>query len=180
MVFQCITIHQVPREVLKTQASGLGFQHLPRDLANVNAWKTMFDPYINKIRNTWDLTWENIRFDMKIQISLRIRSVWSVFVVCLKNFASLPIQNVLSEESHQTGHLNLHLVHMSEDMFFDIIFNTLCCWRWKNWRKKTNSDYVYLFKLSYNRQFKWNAILPGVGKKYIGCANQNYVFKVKA
>ena len=23
----------------------LGFQHLPRDLANVNAWKTMFDPY---------------------------------------------------------------------------------------------------------------------------------------
>ena len=28
---------QVPREVLKTAASGLGFQHLPRDLANVNA-----------------------------------------------------------------------------------------------------------------------------------------------
>ena len=26
-------------------AYGLGFQHLPRDLANVNAWKTMFDPY---------------------------------------------------------------------------------------------------------------------------------------
>ena len=24
---------------------GLGFQHLPRDLAKVNAWKTMFDPY---------------------------------------------------------------------------------------------------------------------------------------
>ena len=24
----------------------LGFQHLPRDLANVNAWKTMFDTYI--------------------------------------------------------------------------------------------------------------------------------------
>ena len=28
-------------------AYGLGFQHLPRDLANVNAWKTMFDPYID-------------------------------------------------------------------------------------------------------------------------------------
>ena len=27
-------------------AIGLSFQHLPRDLANVNAWKTMFDPYI--------------------------------------------------------------------------------------------------------------------------------------
>ena len=45
MVFQCINIRQDPREVLKTAASGLGFQHLPRDLANVNAWKTMFDPY---------------------------------------------------------------------------------------------------------------------------------------
>ena len=24
---------------------GVGFQYLPRDLANVNAWKPMFDPY---------------------------------------------------------------------------------------------------------------------------------------
>ena len=32
--------------MLKTEAEGLGFQHQPRDLANVNAWKTMFDPYI--------------------------------------------------------------------------------------------------------------------------------------
>ena len=46
MVFQCINIRQVPWEVLKNAAFGLGFQHLPRDLANVNAWKTMFDPYI--------------------------------------------------------------------------------------------------------------------------------------
>ena len=37
MVFQCINIRQVPREVLKTAASGLGFQPLPQDLANVNA-----------------------------------------------------------------------------------------------------------------------------------------------
>ena len=49
MVFQCINVRQVPREVLKTAASGLGFQHLPRDLANVNAWKTMFDPYNNRL-----------------------------------------------------------------------------------------------------------------------------------
>ena len=48
MIFQCINIRQVPWEVLKTAASGLGFQHLPRDLANVmNAWKTMFNPYNN-------------------------------------------------------------------------------------------------------------------------------------
>ena len=46
MVFQCINIRQVPWEVLKTAAFGLGFQHLPRDLAEVNTWKTMFDPYI--------------------------------------------------------------------------------------------------------------------------------------
>ena len=46
MVFQCINIRQVAWEVFKTAAFGLGFQHLPRDLANVNAWKTMFDPYI--------------------------------------------------------------------------------------------------------------------------------------
>ena len=33
----CINIRQVPWEVLKTEAEGRGFQHLPRDLANVNA-----------------------------------------------------------------------------------------------------------------------------------------------
>ena len=38
-VFSCINIRQVPREVLKTEAEGRGFQHLPRDLANVNALK---------------------------------------------------------------------------------------------------------------------------------------------
>ena len=48
MVFQCINIRQVPWEVLKTAAFGLGFQYLPRDLANVNAWETMFDLYISK------------------------------------------------------------------------------------------------------------------------------------
>ena len=48
MVFQCMNIHQVPREVLKTEASGLGFQHLPQDLANVNAWKTCLIPVLYK------------------------------------------------------------------------------------------------------------------------------------
>ena len=43
--FSCINIHQVPWEVLKTEAEGRGFQHLPRDLANVNALKAMFDHY---------------------------------------------------------------------------------------------------------------------------------------
>ena len=37
--FSCINIRQFPWEVLKTEAEGRGFQHLPRDLANVNALK---------------------------------------------------------------------------------------------------------------------------------------------
>ena len=37
--FTCIKIRQVPWEVLITEAEGRGFQHLPRDLANVNALK---------------------------------------------------------------------------------------------------------------------------------------------
>ena len=37
--FSCINIRQVPREVFETEAGGRGFQHLPRDLANVNALK---------------------------------------------------------------------------------------------------------------------------------------------
>ena len=52
MVFQCINIRQVYWEVLKTAAYGLGFQHLPRDLANVNAWKIMFEPYITSYEET--------------------------------------------------------------------------------------------------------------------------------
>ena len=37
--FSCINIRRVPWEVLKTEADGRGFQHLPRDLANVNELK---------------------------------------------------------------------------------------------------------------------------------------------
>ena len=43
--FSCINIRQVPWEVLKTEAEGRRFQHLPRDLANVNALKTLFERY---------------------------------------------------------------------------------------------------------------------------------------
>ena len=37
--FSCINIRQIPKEVLKTEAVGRGFQHLPRDLTNVSALK---------------------------------------------------------------------------------------------------------------------------------------------
>ena len=39
-----INIRQFPREVMKTEAGGCGFQHLPRDLANVNALKNHVRP----------------------------------------------------------------------------------------------------------------------------------------
>ena len=35
--FSCINVCQVPREMLKAEAEGRGFQQSPRDLANVNA-----------------------------------------------------------------------------------------------------------------------------------------------
>ena len=35
--FSCINVCQVPREMLKIEAEGRGFQQLPRDLANFNA-----------------------------------------------------------------------------------------------------------------------------------------------
>ena len=45
MILSFINIGKVPREVLKTLGEAQGFQHLPRDLANVNEWKIMFDPF---------------------------------------------------------------------------------------------------------------------------------------
>ena len=44
-VFPCINIRCVPREVLKTEGAARGFQHRPRNPANVNARKNMFDRY---------------------------------------------------------------------------------------------------------------------------------------
>ena len=46
MILSFINIRKVPWEMLNTSAFALGFQHLPRDLANVNEWKIMFDSYI--------------------------------------------------------------------------------------------------------------------------------------
>ena len=37
---------QGPSGRLKTSGFALSFQHVPRDLANVNEWKIMFDPSI--------------------------------------------------------------------------------------------------------------------------------------
>ena len=55
MILSFINIRKVPREMLKTSGFALGFQHLPRDLANVNEWKIMFDPCIGVTRGTGDV-----------------------------------------------------------------------------------------------------------------------------
>ena len=54
MILSFINICKVPREMLKTSGFALGFQHLPRDLANVNEWKIMFDPYITN-KNMYEI-----------------------------------------------------------------------------------------------------------------------------
>ena len=46
MILSFIIIRKVPQGVLKSEGYALRFQHSPRDLANVNEWKIMFDPYI--------------------------------------------------------------------------------------------------------------------------------------
>ena len=98
MVFQCINIRQVPWKVLKTAAFGLDFQHLPRDLANVNAWKTMFDPY-NQSRNKNKMTahsiWESSRGSEEflwenayslpckgLQNAFKLKEITYVFIAC--------------------------------------------------------------------------------------------------
>ena len=52
MILSFVNIRKVPREMLKTSCFALGFQHLPRDLANVNECKIMFDPYITYYSTT--------------------------------------------------------------------------------------------------------------------------------
>ena len=43
--FSCINIRQVPWEMLRPEAEGRGFQHLPRTWQMLMHWKTMFDCY---------------------------------------------------------------------------------------------------------------------------------------
>ena len=88
MVFQCINIRQVPWKVLKTAASGLGFQHLPRDLANVNAWKTMFDPYIIDHINENQMPWWDcaiLQTDLGLAVPIFSKDTFSFCVTHLQD-----------------------------------------------------------------------------------------------
>ena len=62
MILSFINIRKVRREMLKTEGEARGFQHLPRNLANVNEWKTMFDPYITSLMTYFDVDYGVICF----------------------------------------------------------------------------------------------------------------------
>ena len=83
MVFQCIKISQVPWKVFKTAAFGLGFQHLPRDPANVNAWKTMFDPQSILLSPSWKASW---KASVSIAENIMLNSVEASTQPCLLPF----------------------------------------------------------------------------------------------
>ena len=75
--FSCINTRQVPREVLKTEAGGRGFQHIPRDMANVNALK-------NHVRSLLLLKTENICYISRYFVHYFV----SPFHRCLTNALS--------------------------------------------------------------------------------------------
>ena len=60
MILSFINIRKVPLEV-KTLGFAFSFQHFPRDLANVNEWKIIYDP-------------SRARYDMKCLVILCTRS----------------------------------------------------------------------------------------------------------
>ena len=63
--FPCINVCQVPREMLKTEAVGRGFQHLPRDLANVyvlenNVGSLLLHKFNDLFVKIWETIWHYI------------------------------------------------------------------------------------------------------------------------
>ena len=68
---------------LNTRPSGLVFKQLPRDPANVNAWKTMDDPYIGDVETA--LLWRWII----VETTLFQCCVPAITKTCLYNFDPL-------------------------------------------------------------------------------------------
>ena len=97
MVFQRNNIRQVPWEVLKTAASGLGFQYLPRDLANVNALKTMFDPYYKEEIKDNDISHiSKMRSYCICQHQSQFRAIWQELL--LSTYSSTTYRQVSTFE----------------------------------------------------------------------------------
>ena len=94
--FSCINICQVPSEVLKTEAEGRGFQHLPRDLANANALKNMFDRY-------YCIKTENIYYILRCFLHYFV----SPFHRCLANVISADYARSRPDSTHLATTANL-------------------------------------------------------------------------
>ena len=82
--FSCINIRQVPRE-----ASGLGFQHLPRDMPNVNALKNHVRSLLlqKKLKTFAPLFHNifNISLNLRSQITIHLLNVVVRFIVFLNS-----------------------------------------------------------------------------------------------
>ena len=87
--------------MLKTAASGRGFQHLPRDLANVNAWKIMFDPYYVSDQTIY-LRWLFLIFNVCIYPKRKFLSI-----ICLVNLKT-PFEHPQNAQIQKT--LRMHNV----------------------------------------------------------------------
>ena len=75
MILSFINIRKVPREMLKTSGFALGFQHLPRDLANINEWKITFDLYINILQGRYHNMQGNTCPTVIPRICVRVKQV---------------------------------------------------------------------------------------------------------
>ena len=97
--FPFINIRQVPRGVLKTEGVAFGFQHSPRDLANVNEWEIMFDHY-------------NLSLTIVVRLFIRKAGFlqgWSVY------------QQMAGEISKEFGQFHYHILGLifSDDLKFE-------------------------------------------------------------
>ena len=101
---------------------------------------------------TWAITKENVPSKVhptKTQISLGIRTIWSVFLSTWKNFTSLAIQNVHNEDSDQTKQIG-RLVQ---------IFPGTHVWRYTFWLCSSHNADTHLHIQNLcdgQHQQKWN------------------------
>ena len=103
MILSFINICKVPREVLKTEGeAALGFQHFPRDLANVNEWKIMFDPSIitgiyHKRTTIFTYRWNRVTVSTTFYI-------WSIFEISCFNANCVDLDQTAPFSRSTNGH----------------------------------------------------------------------------
>ena len=92
---------------------GLGFQHIPRDLVNVNAWKTMFDPYIVYlvIKNIWG---GNLLYELEVLASNPL-DLWIFFFVPSQSCACLTQRDRGPGLDTRSSHILLFLLPLIQE-----------------------------------------------------------------